>query len=446
MDVSLNNGSRELALTEAVKAARASYAEANPASANRYQQSLDTMPGGNTRTVLHYAPFPIAFVRGEDATLWSADGHRYTDFLSEFTAGLFGHSNAAIKDALKGAIDAGIGFGGYNLLESKLAALMVDRYPNIEQIRFTNSGTEANLLAVSTAVALTKRKGILVFQGAYHGSVFSFGAVSLGSSINAPFDFVVGTYNDLEGTRALIAQHMDNLAAIMVEPMMGAGGSIPADESFLRMLREEATRVGAMLILDEIMTARLAPGGLQMKRGIVPDITTFGKYHGGGMTFGAFGGKAEIMDHYNPERPNSLTHAGTFNNNTLSMAAGIAGLGEVLTAEKLNQLNARGDRLRDGINAVFQKHRVAMQAIGIGSLLTIHSVGGVVRSPGDLAAADPLAKELLFFDLVADGFWIARRGMLALSLPITDADCDGFVAAIDKFVTRRGDLLIRTEG
>ena len=443
MDASLDNGSRELALTEAVEAARNSYGKANPVSAGRYHESLATMPGGNTRTVLHYAPFPLAFVHGEDATLWSADGRRYTDFLGEFSAGLFGHSNAAIKDALKAAIDAGIGFGGYNLLEAKLAAIMVERYPNVERIRFTNSGTEANLLAVSTAVALTKRKGLLVFHGAYHGSVFSFGAVTPSTSINAPFDFVIGTYNDIEGTCALIRQHQDCLAAIMVEPMMGAGGSIPADEAFLHMLREEATRIDALLLFDEVMTARLAPGGLQMVSGVVPDITTFGKYHAGGMSFGAFGGKAEIMEHFNPLHANSLAHAGTFNNNTLSMAAGIVGLGEILTAARLHDLNARGDRLRESINAVFGKHGVAIQAIGMGSLLTIHAVGGIVRSPADLADSDQLAKELMFFDLVADGFWLARRGMIALSLPVTDDDCDRFVAAIDKFVTRRGDLLLK---
>jgi glutamate-1-semialdehyde 2,1-aminomutase len=446
MDNLLNKSARQQALTEAVEGARSAYAAANPASGKRFRESLNTMPGGNTRSVLHYAPFPLAFVRGEEASLWSADNDRYVDFLGEFTAGLFGHSHPAIVKALKEAIDAGLGFGGYNLLEAKLAALMCERYPNVERIRFTNSGTEANLLAVSTAVALSKRKGLLVFHGAYHGSVFSFGAPgALGVSINAPFDFVMGDYNDLEGTRTLLRNSSRELAAIMVEPMMGAGGTIPADHEFLRMLREEATSSGALLIFDEVMTARLAPGGLQTVCGVVPDLTTFGKYHAGGMTFGAFGGKAEIMEHFNPGRAGSLAHAGTFNNNVISMAAGVAGLGEVLTIGTLEALNARGDRLRDNLNAVFNAHGLAMQVTGLGSLMTIHPVGGEIHSPADLAAADQLVKELLFFDLVAEGFWLARRGMIALSLPITDQDCDRLVAALERFVTRRSDLLPRSK-
>lgn len=433
------NWSRETALVEAIAEAHAAYAGANPASRGRHEAACRVLPGGNTRTVLHYEPFPLAFQKAEGCHLWSVDGRRYLDVLNEYTAGLYGHSDPTILRAVRSALDAGISFGGHNMMEARLAELMCGRFPSVELIRFTNSGTEANLMAVATATAVTGRKGVLVFRGGYHGGVFSFGSGS--SPTNAPYDFVVGTYNDVEDTLAVLERAGPSLAAILVEPMLGAGGCIPATPEFLRVLRDGATRAGALLIVDEVMTSRLSPGGLAAVHGIEPDLMTFGKYLGGGMSFGAFGGASSIMERFDPSRPDALPHAGTFNNNVLSMAAGVAGLSESFTPAACAELNERGDKLRDDLNSLFRDRAVALQVVGCGSLMTVHATAAPIRTPADLSGSDQRVKELMFFDLLEDGIWLARRGMITLSLPLGRSECDHLVDAMDRFVHRRADLL-----
>jgi glutamate-1-semialdehyde 2,1-aminomutase len=278
-----------------------------------------------------------------------------------------------------------------------------------------------------------------VFDGGYHGSVLGFAGG--GSPINAPYEFVVGGYNDVEGTAALLAEHGESVAAVLVEPMMGTGGCLPASGAFMSMLREETARHGSLLVFDEVMTSRLAPGGAQELLGVTPDLTTFGKYLGGGMSFGAFGGRRDLMDRFDPSRPDHWRHAGTFNNNVLTMAAGITGLEQVFTVAVCEELNARGDRLRMAMNEAFERADVSMQATGLGSLLTIHATHGSLTTPADLTGSDERVKELLFFDLLADGFWVARRGMVTLSLPLTDEDCARFLAATEGFLERRAEVL-----
>jgi glutamate-1-semialdehyde 2,1-aminomutase len=271
-------------------------------------------------------------------------------------------------------------------------------------------------MAVALAVHVTGRRPILAFRGGYHGSVLSFPAgPGAGSSLNVPHEFVVGDYNDVEGTRALIRG--TPLAAVLVEPMLGSGGCIPGSSEFLRMLREETAATGALLIFDEVMTSRLSPGGVQQLEGITPDLMTVGKYLAGGLSFGAFGGRHDLMARFDPSGPDPLVHPGTFNNNVLSMSAGIAGLTQVLTDERLTALNARGDRLRQRLNDVGGPFTVT----GRGSLMTYHH-------------PDPAARELMFFELVARGVWLARRGMITVSLPIGDEHCDTLVAAFGAIV------------
>ena len=426
-------------MAAALADAKAAFVAANPESRARFAAAARVMPGGNTRTVLFYEPFPLCIARGEDARLWDVDGHAYLDFLGEFTAGIFGHSNPHIRAAIDAALDAGINLSGHNTLEAELAQIVCARFPSIEQVRFTNSGTEANLLALAAAIVHTGRTKVLVFEGAYHGGVLSFGAGP--APVNVPHDWVMAPYNDRARAESLVAAHADSLAAILIEPMLGAGGCIPADPAFLAGLRAAATRHGIVLIFDEVMTSRLAPGGRQGELGIAPDLTTLGKYIGGGSSFGAFGGRADIMRRFDPREPGALAHAGTFNNNVISMAAGIAGMAKVLTPEAIRAVNARGDRLRDGLNAMFRRRGAKLSATGLGSIVGLHGTDRPIRTTADLAASDPAIKDLVFFDLVARGFYIARRGFMALSLPLTDADCDALVAALDDIVASRGALL-----
>src|SRR5215471_12408955 len=219
------------------------YCARYPKSLARHREACAVMPGGNTRSAIHVDPFPLTIARGEGAQLWDLDGHEYVDFLSEFTAGIYGHSHPAIRNAIEAALESGLNFGAHNLLEARFAAAICARFPSIELVRFTNSGTEANLMAVSAARAITGRPKILVFSGGYHGGVFYFRGH--GSPLNAPFEYLLGQYNELASVEALVRPYRAEIAAILVEPMQGTTGCIPAEHSFLAGLRVLADETGA---------------------------------------------------------------------------------------------------------------------------------------------------------------------------------------------------------
>jgi glutamate-1-semialdehyde 2,1-aminomutase len=430
------------ALAAAVDSARSAYSQTNPASRQQIADASAFLPGGNTRSVLHYAPFPLVMGRATGCRLWDLDGHEYLDFLGEFTAGLYGHSNETVREAVMLALSQGVNMGAPGRMEAELGRLICGRFPSIQLVRFTNSGTEANLLALAAATTFTGRRKVLVFNGAYHGGVLAFARG--GSPVNVPHDFLVATYNDRSGTEPLIDVHAHDLAAILVEPMLGSGGCIPGDPEFLAMLRRQATAVGAVLIFDEVMTSRLSAGGRQELINVQPDLTVLGKYIGGGMSIGAFGGRRDIMSQFDPYRPESLAHAGTFNNNAVTMAAGVAALSQVFTPDAARALNARGDVLRARLNQLVREVEAPMQWLGLGSLMNLHCTDKPVRSSADAAQEDALVKELFFFDMLRQGIYLARRGFIALSLCIGETECERLVAAVTTFLRERRDLMPRT--
>ncbi|MDR6890489.1 MULTISPECIES: aspartate aminotransferase family protein [Variovorax] len=428
----------DAAIDQALAEAHRRFVASNPASRRQFEEQTRYMPGANSRSVLFYAPFPLTIAKGEGAALWDADGHRYADFIAEYTAGVYGHSAPEIRDAVIEAMQGGINLTGHNLLEGRLARTICERFPQIEQLRFTNSGTEANLMALTAALHFTGRRKIVVFSGGYHGGVLGFGAKPLPTTV--PFDFLVLPYNDVQAAAEQIEAHGAEIAAILVEPMQGASGCIPGRLDFLRALRDGATKVGALLVFDEVMTSRLAPSGLANKLGIRSDLTTLGKYIGGGMSFGAFGGRADVMAQFDP-RTGSLSHSGTFNNNVMTMAAGYAGLTRLFTPEAAGALAERGDAMRARLNALCTKEDVAMQFTGVGSLMNAHFLRGEVQRVDDLAQVDGRVRQLLFFHLLSQGIYASPRGFVVLSLPLQDADIDRFVAAIGSFMGEYRALL-----
>jgi glutamate-1-semialdehyde 2,1-aminomutase len=417
-------------LESAVATASAEYAARNVRSKEIAAAAARWLPGGNTRTSLWYEPFPLCIDRGEGSRITDADGHEYVDFLGEFTAGIYGHSPPLVKDAIRTALEEGLNLSAHNRGEGRLAELICARFASMQLVRFTNSGTEANLMALAVAKHATGRPKILVFEGAYHGSVLSFSARASGARV--PHDFLVARYNDLAGTRALVHQHRDSLAAILVEPMQGAAGCIPGEPLFLEYLRQATSESGAVLIFDEIQTARLSFGGRQELLGIAPDLTTLGKFFGGGLAFGCFGGRRDLMELLDPRRPDALAHPGTFNNNTLTMAAGIAAVSGLLGAEALQRLNSRGERLRETLLSVFSRNAAPFTVTGLGSLMNIHPVAPP-RVAGDL-------RKLLFLELAAAGMYLAARGLIALSFAITEEDIARLVGAIEGFLHRNRTL------
>ncbi len=399
---------------ERLRLAQEKYIASHPVSHSLHQQATVTLPGGNTRSVLDMSPFPFKVESAEGSHLTDVDGHRYLDLLGNYTAGLLGHSPQAVRDAIHAAVDNGWAYGATHANEARFAALLCERFPSLDQVRFTNSGTEANLMAIASAKHVTGRSKVLVFEGGYHGGVLYFGPT--GKPLAVPHEFVTCAYNDIDAVNLAFAEHGNEIACALIEPMLGSGGCIPGDPAFLQTLRDRCTEVGTILIFDEVMTSRLSIGGAQAELGITPDLTTLGKYLAGGMSFGAFGGRHDIMSIFDPSAGEALSHGGTFNNNVLTMAAGVATVSELLTEEALYEVNARGDRLRHALNGVFESSEAPLHVTGWGSLMNVH-------------ADDAALKELFFLDLLEAGYYTAPRGFVALSFEVSDEDVDGFIAA-----------------
>ncbi|KAK3640786.1 hypothetical protein LTR56_011663 [Elasticomyces elasticus] len=456
-----------------LREAQQAFAEQNPQSQKAHLDAHHHLPGGNTRTVLHAEPFPITWIAGKEARLTSLDGREYIDLLGEFSAGIFGHSEPRIAKAVHQALESGWNFGGNNLLEKDFARKVCQRFgpSGIDLVRFTNSGTEANTTAVAASIAITGRKKILVFSSGYHGSTLVFPMISAQAStelsMNLPYDFVYAPYNNITETREVINNlPKDSLAAILVEPIQGSGGCRPAKKEFMQFLRETATSTGAFLVVDEVMSSRLGPSGYSATLGVKADMMTLGKYVGGGMTFGAFGGRRDVMELFDPSRK-GLFHPGTYNNNVVSMSAGIVGL-DIYNEEEVDRLNLLGRRLKEEVQSVLIKeqiypteladphasiievdrldgtteievaglgHRIskmpAMFITGEGSMLNIRFTGPVSKS----------WQALFYHHALSNQIFIATRGYTPLSLRVSHADVDRYVSLIRDFVARHRDHL-----
>jgi glutamate-1-semialdehyde 2,1-aminomutase len=426
--------SNESGIKAAIRSAGQRFTKANPRSRARFERACVTFPGGHTRQSLLFTPFPLTMIAGSGAKLTDLDGHRYLDLVGDYAAGVYGHSEPTIQRAAHAAIDQGMSLGAINDQELELGELIVRRIPSIEHIRFCNSGSEACLYSAILARHATGRSQLLAFDGGYHGSFMTYGESS--SPLNVPFEVITATYNDIDGTRTTIRAAAEKLAAVLVEPMMGAGGSIPATPQFLEMLRQETTSCGALLVFDEVMTSRLAPGGLQGRYGIRPDITALGKFWGGGFNFGAFGGSRNVMRHLDTLSGGQLAQAGTFNNNRITMAVGAAGARDVYDSAACEQLNARGDELRKRLNQLRRKHGVAFQVTGIGGVMTLHWHDRPISCPADAEPAHSPARTLFQLEMLLAGFYVAHRGYTTLSLALTEPDLAEFVNAVDSFLER----------
>ncbi|CZR61354.1 related to acetylornithine aminotransferase [Phialocephala subalpina] len=436
--------SRSEKIDEALAAARASYGKANPESQKIHTESLLTLPGGTTRNVVHFKPFPVILESGRGSYLTDVDDHTYLDLCGEYSAGMFGHSHPVITKAMHSAIDSGFALGGVNRFEGRLAKLFCDRFASIEKIRFSNSGTEANLTAIALVKAYTKRNTILVFKGGYHGGLATFSKDDkvTANSMNAPHNFIVAPYNDIQALEEIVAQHKDDLACIFLELMQGSSGCLPADIDFIKALRAKATEVGAVLMFDEVMTSRMSTGGLQKLIGVTPDMTTLGKYFaGGGQNFGAFGGKTEIMSIIEPGHPGGAYHSGTYNNNVTTMAAGVAVLEQVWTEQAASDLYNMGEWLQHELQRVSKEAGSTLKVTGVGSLMTLHFSSKEVRSAADVQASETTVRELFFFDMLKKGFYLAQRGMVSLMTVTTKEELETFVEAVRLFLVERKEFV-----
>lgn len=421
-------------LEQALNDAEARFTAANPKSRARHERAAAVMPAGHSRQTLFYAPFPLTIAGGKGCRITDIDGHEYLNLVGDYAAGLFGQSCEPLQRAAVEAMQAGISLSGPNTREVEFAEYISKRIPSMEQVRFCNSGSEACLFATLVARHATRRPKILVFNSCYHGGFMIYGATD--PALSVPFALVKADYNDVEGTRAILRANAPDIAAVLVEPVMGSGGAIPGTPEFLTMLREETRKLGVVLIFDEVMTSRLGPGGVQGLRGIRPDMTTLGKFWGGSFAFGAFGGSRELMRHLDVRSGGTLSQAGTFNNNVITMTAGLIGARDVYTPEACVRLNALGDHLREQLNELGRSLKVGFQATGIGGVMNTQWTSGPITEPSVVLPVSATVRRLFQLEMIERGYYVAQRGMINLSLPMQESDLAGFVGAARDYLTR----------
>ncbi|KAM0745651.1 PLP-dependent transferase [Meredithblackwellia eburnea MCA 4105] len=418
-------------LSRELKAAQDGYAARNPKSFAQFHTATKSLPGGGTRSSIFVDPFPLFVSKGKGSKLVDLDGHEYVDLVSDFTSGIYGKSDPLIKRTIVDALEDGIQLGAHTKAESNFASLIQKRFPSMELVRFANSGTEANLLAISTAIRFTGRRKVVVFEGGYHGSLLSHfqknetaGAAQSNAALSVPYDFHVARYNDISELKLVFSEFSSEIAAVIVEPMLGAGGCIPGNPDFLHSIRKLCTESGTVLIFDEVQTARLSVGGRQKLLDLNPDITTLGKFFGGGFAFGCFGGRKDIMSLFDSRVEGAVSHGGTFNNSILTLKCGAVALEHLLTPQRLQLLNEKGDELRNNLNRLFSETSSPFEITGLGSINQLHCTMLGEQSRKGL--------DLLFFKLLEKGFWIAQRGLLALSFENNSEQLDEFVRAIEE--------------
>ena len=424
--------------------AKSKYPDATSQSARLHRRAQQVLPGGNTRTTVFHAPYPIYAKSANGCRITDMDGVERLDFLNNYTSLIHGHLNPGIMEAVRGQLALGTCFANPTESEIALAEVLCRGTPSFERVRFSNSGSEAVMNAIKAARAYTGRPKIAKCEGVYHGS-YDPVEVSLDSSPenwgdHAPArvaysagtpqsvldDVVVIPFNETDLANSILEPEAGSLAAVIVDIMPNRAGLIPARAEFLNMLREFTRRHGIVLIFDEVITFRNGPGGMQVEWGVEPDLTTLGKIIGGGFPVGAVAGRAEVMEVFNPGKGKPpLPHGGTFNANPVTMVAGLAAM-EQYSAPSIARLEELGERAREVCRNAFRSAEMPGQVTGHGSLLRLHLTESPLKSYRDArhGAADRQRFSVLHASMLNHGVFMAPSGLMALSTPMEEADID----------------------
>ena len=406
------------------------------------------MPGGSTRTTQWMEPYPFYADNAHGSIMTDIDGNNYLDFMINATSLILGHSSEEVKNVLNTQIQKGTAYSAPTEGQAKLAKLITDRTRSMETLRFTNSGTEATMMAIMAARAYTQKHKIAKFEGGYHGThdhvsiSVSPKAEDLKESTHPGIlqypgqpesllnDVIVLPFNDIEKSKELINAHREDLACLIMEPVISGLGYLPLKQNFLQFTRDITNELDIVLIYDEIQSYRLAPGGAQEIFGITPDLTSLGKIIGGGLPVGAFGGKEEIMETLNPSSNNyKLSHAGTFNGNPLTMEAGAAVM-STLTKDKYTNMNSMGDSLRIKLNSIFDELEIDSQITGIGSLFGINFNSNKIKDYRSFINNNNLLTKVLFMGLLNNGVLMQTKNAGALNIKTTENDLNKLVGLV----------------
>jgi glutamate-1-semialdehyde 2,1-aminomutase len=434
---------------------RARYLDKTPKSRAIWEEAHDYLPGGDSRNSIFWDPYPIFMESAAGCHVVDADGVDRLDFINTMTTLILGHAPRPVVQAVREQLEKGVVYNAPSPHQVRLAKLLCQRIPSFDLVRFTNSGTEATLNTLRAARAITGKSRFAKVEGGYHGTHDAVTVslrvnpeqagdpdrpVALPSSAGLPDGILDGVviipFNETDAALRLLEENKDDLAAVIVEPVMGSVGMVPASPDFLTMLREFTKKNNIILIFDEVISFRVAPGGAQEYYGITPDMTALGKIIGGGFPVGAFGGRRDIMELYDPTKGPKVSHAGTFNANPVTMLAGSVTL-EQLTPEVYRDLAELTERLRQGVREVCAELEVPVQVTGLGSLFGIHFTGGRVHNYRDVAAEDSKLRSQVFLGMMNEGILTTPNLVGALSTVITQAEVDIYLDAFKRVLERQ---------
>ena len=429
------------------------YLADTPVSRQKQANAEKYLPGGSSRGTAYFAPHPHFIERGEGHYIHDVDGNRLLDFMINATSLVLGHAHPDVTRAIQEQAARGTAFTGPTDPQVRMAKILTERVHSLDLVRFTNSGTEGTMMAIRAARAFTGREKIAKFEGGYHGS-HEYVSVSVrpplgkldpsgptpipeyrGMPRSVLDQVIVLPYNDLEWCERVLRSNAGDIACLIMEPVVSSFGYLAGDIEFLRGLRELTSELGIVLIYDEVQSFRIAPGGAQETLGVIPDMTALGKIIGGGTPVGAFGGRADIMELFDPTRPGAIPHAGTFNANPVTMAAGEVVMNH-LTPEVYDHMNALGGQLRAKLRAVFDEFETPAQVTGIGSLFGIHFTSERIVDYRTVVRSDQLMGRALFIGLLNEGVLLQTGTAGALNSLTTEADVDTLVDATRRVVER----------
>lgn len=407
-------------------------------SQSLFERAKRSIPGGVNSPVRAFRSVggdPLFLTRGEGAHVWDVDGNMYIDYVGSWGPLILGHSHPKVVEAIEKQARIATSFGAPTELEIEMAELVRELMPSIEMLRLVSSGTEATMSAVRLARGFTGREKIVKFEGCYHGHADSFlikagsGALTLGSpdspgvTRGTAQDTLNGRYNDLASVEMLVALNPAAIAAIIVEPIAGNMGVVPASEHFLKGLRALCDRENIVLIFDEVMTGfRVALGGAQSIYGIRPDLTTLGKIIGGGLPVGAFGGRRDIMQMLSPSGP--VYQAGTLSGNPLAMAAGLVTLRILQQENPYPELERKSAMLSSGFAANLQAAGINATQTRVGSMSCLFFTGGPVMNFDQAFKSDTAAYGRYFRAMLGRGIYLAPSQFEAMFISAAHSDAD----------------------
>lgn len=442
---------KQIVFDEWIGRARKKFEERNPKSAMMYEKAQKYLPGGDTRTATFFKPYPVFTKEGKGCRFYDVDGHVYIDFLNNYTSLIHGHAYPAIVKAVTEQVKRGTVFATPGGSQIRLAEIICGRVKSVEQVRFQNSGTEATMNAIRAARIFSGGKSKVVkMEGGYHGThdvaevsvcptLEEVGPVSRPRSVpnssgipkSVCEEVIVVPFNNKEVTEKLIREYQEEIACVIVEPMLGAAGMIPQEDGYLEFLRDLTRKLDILLIFDEVMCFRLGYGGAQGLYGIEPDLTVFGKIIGGGFPVGAFGGRKEIMKVFSPQEKSFVPQSGTFNGNPVTMEAGIASL-EALTPDVFERINSLGDSLIRGVDLAFERSGIKGMSTGLGSLSNPHFSSERIRDYRGAGRGNLEAMHLVHLGLLERGINIAQRGETSVSTAVTEKEISSYLTAFEE--------------